>query len=200
MNIRPLTPGEIPAAAHLLAEAFLRDPAYTHIIRCQKRRRRFPEKMMALRLRFALGHGTVLTTDDGLGLISCQPPQVSLSLWDILTLGGLWAALYCNPRDLLRLLRFMGYTGQWEKRAASRQPGWLIGPLAVSPAAQGRGYGSALLGHVLKEVIPAGEAALLETQSVKNQRYYQKFGFCTLEETVVPCTQVPNIIMCRAGA
>lgn len=199
MNIRPLTSKDIPAAAHLLAEAFLRDPAYTHIIHCKKRRRRFLEKMMALRLRFALDHARVFITDDGLGLISCQPPQVSLSPWDVLTLGGLWAALYCNPRDLVRLLRFMGYAGQRERQAAAQQPGWLIGPLAVSPTAQGRGYGSALLDHVLREIIPTGEAALLETQSVKNQRYYQKFGFHTLEETLVPCSNVPNIIMCRAG-
>ncbi len=199
MNIRPIRNEEIPTAAALLADAFLHDPAYEHLIRCSRRRTLFLRRMMALRLRFAAKEKAVWVTEDGLGLISCHPVHSGVSIREFLTLDGLWTALCCNPRDIMRLLRFMGYVSRREAKNLS-QTDWIIGPLAVAPAAQGQGYGAALLHYVLEEVVPQGEMAALETQSTKNRDYYRKFGFHILEESLVPGSRVSNIVMARCMA
>lgn len=198
--IRPIRAEEISTVSKHMADAFLQDAAYEHIIHCPRRRYRFLQKMMALRLRSTMGHRKVFVTEDGLGVVACRPSDEGLSVWEIITLGGLCAALSCNPMDILRLLHFMGFADRCEKRLVSQGPGWIIGPLAVSPAAQSRGYGSALLRYVLDHAIPAGTDALLETQSARNRNYYHKFGFFTAEETVIPGSGAPNITMRRAFA
>ena len=58
-----------------------------------------------------------------------------------------------------------------------REPHWYLQLLAVEPAAQRAGIGSALLTPVLERVDAEGALAYLETHDEANLAYYGRFGF-----------------------
>ncbi len=58
-----------------------------------------------------------------------------------------------------------------------REPHWYLQLLAVEPAAQRAGIGSALLAPALERVDAEGALAYLETHDEANLAYYERFGF-----------------------
>lgn len=58
--------------------------------------------------------------------------------------------------------------------------------LGVDPEAQGRGLGSALLPATLLRADAAAEPAYLEATSPGNRRLYERHGFATVGEIVIP--------------
>ena len=58
-----------------------------------------------------------------------------------------------------------------------REPHWYLQLLAVDPASQRRGVGTALLAPVLERVDAEGALAYLETQEEANLAYYARVGF-----------------------
>jgi ribosomal protein S18 acetylase RimI-like enzyme len=66
-----------------------------------------------------------------------------------------------------------------------REPHWHVGPLGVSPDAQGQGVGASLLQAFLSTVDEAGEPAFLETDVERNVIFYQRFGFEVVAKEVI---------------
>ncbi len=57
------------------------------------------------------------------------------------------------------------------------QPRWYLPFIGVDPAAQGRGYGSALLAHALERCDAEHAPAFLETGNERNVPLYERHGF-----------------------
>jgi GNAT superfamily N-acetyltransferase len=66
------------------------------------------------------------------------------------------------------------------------EPAWFLQFLAVDPAHQGHGHGSALLRTVLDGADRAGEAAYLEATSDRNRALYERHGFSCTADLVLP--------------
>jgi GNAT superfamily N-acetyltransferase len=69
------------------------------------------------------------------------------------------------------------------------QPHWYLWMIGVDPAHQGRGFGSALLKHMLRRVDDEGATAYLESSNPKNVLLYQRHGFEVLG--VIQVADVP---------
>jgi ribosomal protein S18 acetylase RimI-like enzyme len=54
---------------------------------------------------------------------------------------------------------------------------WYLPLIGVEPAKQGRGYGSALLGHALEHIDREGRIAYLESTNPSNIPLYKRHGF-----------------------
>jgi predicted N-acetyltransferase YhbS len=65
-------------------------------------------------------------------------------------------------------------------RHRPRQEHWNLNTLSVSPEAQGKGIGSALIQPGLERADADGLGCFLETQRRRNIPFYRRFGF---EET-----------------
>ena len=76
-------------------------------------------------------------------------------------------------------------------------PHWQLAPLAVSPALQGQGVGSALLRHGLKIIDSQKGTLFLDTQEQRTADYYSRFGFETVERQYINGTDIPIIGMVR---
>jgi ribosomal protein S18 acetylase RimI-like enzyme len=63
---------------------------------------------------------------------------------------------------------------------------WYLMAIGVSPVAQGRRLGSALLAHTLAEADAAGAPAYLEATSSRSRALYERFGFEVLAEMRAP--------------
>jgi predicted N-acetyltransferase YhbS len=75
--------------------------------------------------------------------------------------------------------RLVGTVRLWNIMAGTDASGrpvaaLLLGPLAVDPAREGQGIGSALMRHAVKEAARLGHAAIL---LVGDSEYYERFGF-----------------------
>jgi GNAT superfamily N-acetyltransferase len=69
---------------------------------------------------------------------------------------------------------------------APAEPYWYLGVLATHPARQRQGLASAVLEPVLREAHRAGIACCLETSTDANRRFYERRGFITSRQVVLP--------------
>ncbi len=70
--------------------------------------------------------------------------------------------------------RVIGTVRLWNVIAGSAGPSLLLGPLAVDGQYKGRGIGSALMNHALREAVKQGHASIM---LVGDAPYYGRFGF-----------------------
>ena len=76
----------------------------------------------------------------------------------------------------------------WLNEWASFEPEyqhWMLGPIGVLPSHQGSGIGSTFMKRFCKEVDACQVLAYLETDKDINVRFYEKFGFKTISESVI---------------
>jgi GNAT superfamily N-acetyltransferase len=79
------------------------------------------------------------------------------------------------------------------------EPCWYLPLIGVDPTCQGRGYGSALLGHAVAQCDRDGQPAYLESSNPRNIPLYQRYGFEIIgriqagtSPTVVPMLRRPR--------
>lgn len=76
----------------------------------------------------------------------------------------------------------------WLNEWASFEPQdqhWTLGPIGVLPIHQGSGVGSSFMKRFCIEVDACRARAYLETDKDINVRFYEKFGFKTISESVI---------------
>jgi ribosomal protein S18 acetylase RimI-like enzyme len=86
------------------------------------------------------------------------------------------------------------WRNEWARQDPLNQH-WHLGPVGVLPSHQGKGIGTALLNRFCKEVDASLAPAYLETDTDKNVRFYERFGFQVVEETGI--FNVRNYFMWR---
>jgi GNAT superfamily N-acetyltransferase len=93
--------------------------------------------------------------------------------------------------------RISHWHNQWARHDPSHQH-WHLGPIGVLPAHQGKVIGAQLLRRFCREVDPCSSPAYLETDTDSNARFYQRFVFVVVKETII--FDVKNRYMSRPAA
>ena len=132
--------------------------------------------------------GALDTVGGGGGCALWAPPgKFKLSTWEELRLA---------PRiiRILGLARLKHGLGALETMDAQHpaEPHYYLYMIAVDPAAQGRGHGSALLRAGLERVDNDGLGAFLETSNPRNLPLYRRHGFEVVKELLV-APDAPNL-------
>ena len=76
------------------------------------------------------------------------------------------------------------WRNEWARQDPLNQH-WHLGPVSVLPSHQGKGIGTKLLIRFCKEVDACLAPAYLETDTDKNVRFYERFGFQVVGETEI---------------
>jgi ribosomal protein S18 acetylase RimI-like enzyme len=137
--------------------------------------------------------GNILEAGDGAGFAHWVPPGSASDALD--TTDELMAALTSLTDD-----GGARYDVLWawiEERVPDDV--WYLDMVAVDPAEQGKGIGSALVRFGLERAATEGADSFLETSVPDNVAYYERFGFRVVEagEPVEGC---PRIWFMRSGA
>jgi len=74
---------------------------------------------------------------------------------------------------------------------------WYLSIIAIDPAQQGRGLGSALLAPTLAEADAAGVDSYLETFNSRSLPFYRRLGFIERAEFKEPTTDSDYVLMSR---
>jgi predicted N-acetyltransferase YhbS len=92
---------------------------------------------------------------------------------------------YAQTEDITNLEWRKSY---WQNEWARHDPldqHWHLGPVGVLPSQQGKGIGTKLLSRFCQEVDACLSPAYLETDTDKNVRFYERFGFEVVKETEI---------------
>lgn len=196
MEMETIGPGQIPALADMLTEAFWQDPMYCNALPDGTKRRAFLCRFFRFRLRFGSRPGFGRCTPDCTAAVIWQPPGYEMKMWDVVRYGGLTSLLRAGPQAMKAIMDFNDFAARVQREVCPGEH-WHLSPIGVSPSAQGQGIGSALLKEGLERIDTLGESCYLETQSPDAARLYARFGFALLTEMVIPQTAVPHIAMYR---
>jgi GNAT superfamily N-acetyltransferase len=181
VSVRQSALRDIPALAGVLARAFRHDPmvVWPFVTRgdLEARIRRHFGDLDGMFVR----EGWIHQSRDGAGVIALIPPgsdQRAQAIDEIVVTG--MAAL--TPDGGRRYAAFWA----WIEACHPHEPHWLLDQLAVEPAAQSRGTGSALIRFALQRASDEGLPLFLETGVARNVALYGRFGFTVTHEADAP--------------
>jgi ribosomal protein S18 acetylase RimI-like enzyme len=180
---RRVTPADVPALARMLARAFFDDPVAMWSCPPDALRTGVLEHFNAARLRHLLEEREIWTTPELASAALWAPPQ----RWKTTPRQDLELARpMLHPRLLVRApLIVKGLLGL-ERRHPRTPPHWYLAVLGTDPAAQGQGFGSAVLGPVLQQCDADGVGAYLESSKERNIAFYARHGFRVTGELRLP--------------
>jgi ribosomal protein S18 acetylase RimI-like enzyme len=144
-------------------------------------------KYFAFRLRFGLKYGEVYATSPEIeGLAAWfAPGQSNMTTFRLMRVGGMTFSREMGTEILGRLNTISEYTSTMRKKHV-HESHWHLFPLAVDPAFQGQGFGSALIKPMLNRISSEGFPCYLETQNEQNISLYEHFGFQVIHTDVIP--------------
>jgi ribosomal protein S18 acetylase RimI-like enzyme len=182
VEIRPAGVEEMAAVAELLSRSFATDPMLVWpLIAEEDGARDRIRQMFALLDTPLAARGWIWRTGDLAGAMSLIPAGEDAVLWELdRTARPLIASL--TPDGGARYAAFW----EWIASCYPDEPHWVIDQLAVDPARQGEGIGSALLRFALARASAERLPLFLETARERNVGYYRRFGFEVVLDEVAP--------------
>ncbi|MHA1943205.1 MAG: GNAT family N-acetyltransferase [Candidatus Thorarchaeota archaeon] len=185
-------------AVDVLIRAFWDDPLNVYLFPDETKRKRFLPAFFEFRLKQGKLCGEVYTTSDEVEGVAIWKyyQKIDTTLWRIIRLGGLKMMRRSGLSLTRRMMKINDFVSKRRNEYAT-PPYMHLGPIAVDPEKQGKGYGSKLIRPMLTHLDEMKWHCYLEAQSESNVSLYEHFGFVVLNKGVVPDTEIPHWDMMR---
>lgn len=195
VDIKALMPGELHAAAALLAHGMRDNPLHMKAFGADpERRQERLSRFLGQSVAFVQSRGTVLgayVRGELIGVLGMmEPGRCRPGLMDKLRFAGVILASN-PPAGVFRIRRWLA---AWARNDPD-DPHWHIGPLAVHPEYRRRGIGRRLMFHCCQNLDALKGTAYLETDLAINVAFYETLGFIVTGQEVV--LGVPSWFMSR---
>jgi ribosomal protein S18 acetylase RimI-like enzyme len=196
--IGALDPSIMDRATETLTTAFLDDVMVHWVFPDPQTRARGLRRLNEVPLQFGLRYGVVRQSHEG-GCVAIWIPPGQMSMVRMIRCGLLTVPLRTG---LGPLARFGGANGVMDKihKRHMAGPHWELLIMAVDPALQGAGHGTALLREGLARVDASGLPCYLNTNTPANLPFYERLGFTVLEEASLGTGGPPAWAMRRPAA
>ncbi|MDP9189797.1 MAG: GNAT family N-acetyltransferase [Actinomycetota bacterium] len=169
----PITRELVRGAAQAAAEGFFDNEIWVWMLKRDWQRRRLLPRHYRAMIRYVyVPRGGAWTTPDTLGAALWFPPG-TMRMRAREQAAELLSLLPEGIDSFRRGVRWEGLIAEHHPK----QPHWYLQTLSVSPAAQRRGVGTALLEPGLARADSQHAPAYLETQRQSNIPFYRRFGF-----------------------
>lgn len=173
-TVVPATAADRTALRSTLGAAFWDDPVWRYCIGTGRSFEHRIGMLIDIAARPYLSDDTVLRTKGSEAFAVWNPPPGPRPERARDQLASLPQALWASGRFALRGLRVWN---QMRRQHPHDEPHWYLAALGTLPAAQGRGFGSAVLKPVLDRCDSEGIAAYLESSKFENIAFYERHGF-----------------------
>lgn len=194
-----LTKKQVKLAGEVLGRALCDDPILIYLIPDEERRQRLVKHIYQMTTCLGVRYGEVYAN---------SPNLEGVATWHYFNkLHGepFWGKLLCSIKGKIYKVgldvgkKFKPIEEYMHKVHKEIVPGehWYLNVLGVEPSLQGKGHGSALVGHKLEDIDQQGIPAYLETSLAKNVKFYEKLGFQVIKEGNILETEVYQYFMLR---
>ncbi len=199
-NLYKLTPEDVKKAFVVAGNAFQDDPVTIFTYPDEKERKEKVQYGFYMLYNYGIKHGLAYAISKNLeGITIWLPPdKVYPSTWTMMRYGGFYAMrkVGLKLKAMKRIMTVFNYEEERHKHLVPYDH-WYFQNIAVKPEEQGKGYGGLLISTMLKTIESDGLPVYVETNTEKSVSIYQKYGFETLEHTIIPETDVPLWCMLR---
>lgn len=189
---------EFDKAVQVLTHAFYGDYLYSYFLPDEEQKHRYMPALFEYRLRQGLLAGKAYATSpevEGVAVWIHSDKLRSSFLRDIRSGAFKLYRLVGRPaiERMVEFERFM----TTQRNSYAVEPYIRLGPIAVDPNHQRKGYANRLLRPMLDYLDAQGLPCYIEVQSESNVSFYQRYGFEVHSQLVVPNTEIPHWDMFR---
>jgi ribosomal protein S18 acetylase RimI-like enzyme len=176
LKISFLEKSDISEASRVLSKAMLKVPLHIAVFQGQgEKERKIIEKMF-----FEL-----LSDLPGITFLA----RINRQIVGVMRMKSCYGSKVSNEHDPTEDVnnldwRKLYWHNEWARHDPLNQH-WHLGPVGVLPSHQGKGIGTKLLNRFCQEVDACSAPAYLETDTDKNVRFYERFGFEVENETQI---------------
>jgi len=171
-GLRQLTENDIPAAAHTLAEAFHDDPIKCFLVGVEEVPVATSLPFFRAFLKMQIPHGLTFATPGFESVSVWAPPDHwKVPVTQIAKNMPTFLRLY-KTRILQNLLVLNDM-----ERKHPKEPHYYLEFVGTTPAAQGTGMGTRVIGPMCERADTEGVGMYLESSKESNVPFYSRFGF-----------------------
>jgi GNAT superfamily N-acetyltransferase len=174
---------DIPALTRMLVRAYMDDPVAMWMCPSEDLRAKTLAGLYSARLRQMLIHRSIWTNPERTSAAVWLPPSCPKT--PLRPNATLLRCLF-DPRLLARAPLLALGLHSMDRAHPDDPPHWYLSLLGTDPGAQGRGWGSVVLGPVLEWCDRDGVGAYLESSKPRNLDFYARFGFQVTGELRLP--------------
>ncbi len=195
-----LTKKHIKPASQVLSRAFQNDPVIRWQFPNANKRLNTLHYFWEFALKIGIKYGEAYGTSETLeGIAVWRPPKkAKLSYWKYIKNGAIKLPLKLGIKTTKRITFFQAVNDSI-RNIYMKVPYWYLGPIAVDPKYQGKGFASMLLKPMLNRIDEQNLPIWLETNLERNVSFYEHFDFYKLEEIIIPNTNIVNWFMIRTS-
>jgi GNAT superfamily N-acetyltransferase len=181
VTVREWAPHEVEPAVGVLGRGYRDAPLSLAIYGDDPiRRLRSVERVMGRRISAMDPPPFVACRDDVIvGVCGMAPPGACQ-----LTLSKQERAAAAGSGGSSSLMKTLEMAAEWDRHHPD-EPHWHLGPVAVEPASRRNGVGGRMVERFCELVDEEGAMAFLETDRRENVRFFEQFGFLTVDEANV---------------
>ena len=198
-SIIRLQKSDIVGSSRMLTKAFLDDPLLIYFFPDLRQREEKSVSFFKLLVTYGVYYGEPEATSSALEGIAIwlYYDNTDVSPWRFIRSGAMSMALKAGTMATGKMLIFGRHVSSVHKRHAPFRHCYLQ-TLGVNPASQGKGYASMLLRKKFDDLNRYRIPCYLDTQTERNLKIYEHFGFKVVEEFRVPGTTFKTWAMLRA--
>lgn len=181
-----------------MSRAFQNHPLILWQIPEESKRFRHLQNIYEIAIHLGMKYGEVYATSEDLeGIAIWRPPEkVNISYWKYFKKRGFRLALKFGLRTNKRIT-FIKAVKDSMRNIYMKVPYWYLEIIGVDPKFQGKGFARKLLEPMLSFIDIENLPVYLEISMMKNLGFFEKFDFITLEEIIIPNTNIVNWSLIR---
>ncbi len=189
--------GDITKAGEVFTKAFAEDPVWGKVLSGAT----YEQQLTYFRSPaiYCEKYGRlVASSQNGEGMAGVLPGKYAdMSFWRMLRCSVRVMPIRIGLKRLMRMKKIFDPLGKMRHDIMKERTYIYLQILGVDPEYQGQGYGSKILRSLIAQYDEAGLPIYLETETEKNIRLYEHFGFTVAGEIQLPILELPMWGMLR---
>ena len=197
-NLHKLEKREIPKASLVLADAFQNDPLWNKTIGRENNKKGYPI-MAEVMLKYCFKYGQIYATSEKFeGVMALSQGETSyMTFGRLLKSAGIIPMLKLGFKRLITIADAFTPLDEARKKHMKDRSFVYIQVIGVSNHHQGKGYGKKMLNALIQASEQAKIPIYLDTETESNAKWYERFGFKTVEQMTLPVIDQPMWGMIR---
>jgi ribosomal protein S18 acetylase RimI-like enzyme len=193
---------DLPNACEVMADAFQHDPIWNAIFEGIPNMQSKLNAFYETPLRHCLKYGKVYATSEKLeGVAGWVPGALAdMTVWRLLRSGAFRSGMKMGFKLAKRMQPALEPIEHDRKENMKGTSFIYLQIIGVATAYQGQGFGGKLLRAVIQKSELAQLPIYLETETERNVKMYQRFGFNLIKEISLPVIHLPMWEMVREPA